>query len=226
MKSSTARSSTAKSSTAKRSMALLFAALVWFMGGALLGCVGGCAGERNGERQAGESAERSTTRLPDPSGRDLPELGEPLMIALAQAKNFHHKADVYLREGQLDDAIDAVAEILAVPFPQGAPEAEDVMLDARARLAKLLSAQGKAEEAMKVVDQGIAGAGRRSFFLANLYTVKGEVFEAMAIMLDDQETEKATAQARAARRQAIEAFDQSIAINTALQRALMGEAAP
>jgi tetratricopeptide (TPR) repeat protein len=210
-----------KSSMAKGSMALLLAALVWSVGGALIGC----AGER-GERQADQSADRSTTQLPDPNGRNLPELGEPLMIALAQAKNHHHKADVYLREGQVDDAIDAVKQILAISFPQGAPEAEDVALDARARLAKLLSAQGKAEEAMKVVDQGIAGAGRRSFFLANLYTVKGEVYEAMANMLDDQETEEAKEQARAARKQAIEAFDHSIAINTELQRALMGEAAP
>jgi tetratricopeptide (TPR) repeat protein len=210
----------------KRSIALLLAALVWFVGGALIGCTGGCTGERGGERQADESAERSTTQLPDPNGRNLPALGEPLMIALAQAKNYHHKADVYLREGQFESAIDAVKQILAISFPQGAPEAEDVTLDARARLAKLLSAQGKAEEAMKVVDQGIAGASRRSFFLANLYTVKGEVYEAMANMLDDQETEEAREQARAARKQAIEAFDQSIAINTELQKALMGEAAP
>lgn len=207
----------------KRSIAiaLLLAGMVTATGVALIAC----GGERTGQRQADESADRTTTRLPDPSGRNLPELGEPLLIALAQAKNYHHKADVYLREGQFNDAIDAVTRILGIAFPEGAPESEDVKLDARARLAKLLSAQGRTQEAMKMVDEGIASAERRSFFLANLYTVKGEVYEAMANMLDDQETEDATQQARAARRQAIEAFDQSIAINAELQKALMREAA-
>jgi tetratricopeptide (TPR) repeat protein len=208
----------------KRSIAiaLLLAGMVSATGCAFMGC----GGERTGQRQADDSADRSTTRLPDPSGRNLPELGEPLLIALAQARNYHHKADVYLREGQFDDAIDAVTRILAISFPEGALEAEDVRLDARARLGKLLSAQGKTQEAMKVVDEGIASAERRSFFLANLYTVKGEVYEAMANMLDDEDSEDAKQQARAARRQAIEAFDQSIAINTELQKALMREAAP
>lgn len=210
-------------------LALFMAALC---GSALSGCQEPGARDRAAPDQGGQGdrsdrqSGQSTTELPDPSGRSLPELGEPLLIALAQAKNHHHKADVYLQEGKLDEAIDSVRQILAIAFPEGAPEGEDVKLDARARLAKLLNAQGKTQDAMAVVDQGIKEASRQSFFLANLYTVKGEVYEAMANMLDEQDTEAAKEQARTARRSAIEAFDRSIGINSELQRALMGESTP
>lgn len=173
----------------------------------------------------------SITELPEPSAGDLatpdgPAIDEPLMIALAQAKNFHHKADVYSSEGKFEQAIDSVQQILGIPFPVGVAEAEDVALDARARLAKLLVTIGKLDEAMATVDQGITTARRQSFFLANLYTARGEVYEAMANRLDDDAADEARAQAAQARRSAIEAFDQSIAINRALQRALTSEGAP
>lgn len=185
-----------------------------------------------GDRDTEADKQRSVTERPQANTRDLAggdgtvAIDEPLMIALAQAKNFHHKADVYLREGDLDQAIDSVKQIVAIPFPDGAPEAEDIDLDARARLASLLATQGETDEAMKVADQGIDRATRRSFFLANLYTAKGEVYEAMANVLDDEENDEARLQAREARRNAIEAFDQSITINRELQRALMEREAP
>ena len=194
--------------------------LIALVTGVLAGALAlGCSGDG---RDSGHGSERSQTQLPDPNGRELGELGEPLMIALAQAKNYHHKADIYLREGKLEQAIDSVQQVLSITFPAGAPEAVDVALDARARLAKLLVAQGKTQAAMQIVDEGIAGSPRRSFFLANLYTVKGEVYEAIANLLDEDESEAAKAKAGDARRAAIEALDQSISINMELQRAIMG----
>jgi tetratricopeptide (TPR) repeat protein len=150
-------------------------------------------------------------------------LNEPLMVALAQAKNFHHKADVYLKDAQLDEAIAAVRHILAIDFP-AAPEGEDVMLDARARLAKLLVTKGELDEAMSIVDDGIGNTKRESFFLANLYTVRGEVHEARAVTLDESKGQAAVEAARAARKEAIVAFDKSIEINKALLRSLPREA--
>ena len=137
--------------------------------------------------------------------------------------------DVYLREGKFAQAMASLEEILTIAFPDGAPEAEDVTLDARARMAKLAIARGELDRAMAIVEQGIAGAKRRSFFLANLHTARGEVYEAMANLLDESSDVddgvdgKAAAEAREARRRAIEAFDQSISINRELQRALVGE---
>jgi tetratricopeptide (TPR) repeat protein len=156
----------------------------------------------------------SATRLPEP--RDV--IDQELMIALAQAKNYHHKAKVYMSDGNLADATASVRQILSLRFPGGAPEAEDVRLDARALLAKLLVGQGQLEEAMRTVSEGLAQASRASFFVANLHTVQGEIHEARAAQLD-----AAGEKARAAdeKRAAIAAYDRSIQINAALQKRLM-----
>lgn len=156
----------------------------------------------------------SATRLPEP--RDV--IDQELMIALAQAKNYHHKAKVYMSDGNLADATASVRQILSLRFPAGAPEAEDVRSDARALLAKLLVGQGQLEEAMRTVSEGLAQASRESFFVANLHTVQGEIHEARAVQLD-----AAGEKARAAdeKRAAIAAYDRSIQINAALQKRLM-----
>jgi tetratricopeptide (TPR) repeat protein len=165
-----------------------------------------------GEERDRGAAERVTV---------LPEfdqvIGEELMLALHQAKNFHHIADVYLHNGKTGKAIEAVQQILSIPFPADAPEAEDVLLDARARLAKLLVVDGRVDEAMKLVDAGIASARRDSFFLSNLHTVRGEVLEARAVTLEATDPAAATA----AREQAIAARLKSIEIDRALQESLM-----
>jgi hypothetical protein len=138
---------------------------------------------------------------------------QKLMVPLLQAKNFHHKAKVYMSDGKLDDAIASVREILSLSFPAGAPEAEDVRNDARALLAKLLVGKGELDEAMRVVQEGIAASSRESFFVANLYTVQGEIHEARAAGLEGS----AAAQEK---RSAIESYDKSIQIDTVLQKTL------
>lgn len=172
----------------------------------------------------GPGPARSVTKITTPEERDRDRaIDEPLMIALSQAKNFHHKARVYMSDGKLDDAIAAVRAILSIRFPPGAPEADDVRLDARALLAKLLLGQGQVDLAMTVVDEGLATATRESFFLANLLTVKGELLSAQATALDATGTPADHARATALRKQAIEVLDRSITIDNALQAALMEE---
>lgn len=158
------------------------------------------------------------TRIADPT--DV--IGEDLMIALSKAKNFHHKARVYMSDGKLAEATASVRAILSLEFPAGAPEAEDVRNDARALLAKLLVGQNQIEEAMTVVTEGIAGSQRESFFVANLYTVKGEIHEARAAALDASVADN-TAKIATEKRAAIEAYDKSNQINTVLQQKLMEE---
>ena len=153
---------------------------------------------------------KSMTELADP--RDI--IDEELMLALAQAKNFHHKAKVYMSDGNLPEAIAAVRQILSLRFPAGAPEADDVRNDARALLAKLLVSQGQLDEAMRVVEEGLASVTRESFFVSNLHTVKGEIHHARAQKLGNAEDPLA----RAERRLAIEALERSIKINEALIR--------
>ena len=151
-----------------------------------------------------------TTRTAEPTE----VVDQKLMVPLLQAKNFHHKAKVYMSDGKLDDAIASVREILSLSFPAGAPEAEDVRNDARALLAKLLVGKGDLDEAMRVVQEGIASSQRDSFFVANLYTVKGEIHQARAATLDGQ---RAVDEKHAA----IEAFTKSNEIDERIQKQLL-----
>jgi len=173
--------------------------------------VAGCTGGEHADQPGKGSA---VTQLPDP--RDV--IDDQLMIPLAQAKNFHHKAKVYMSDGNLGEATAAVRQILSLRFPPGAPEADDVRNDARALLAKLLVSQNQLDEAMRTVDEGLAQSSRESFFVANLMTVQGEIHEARATQLDSG-TDKAKAVEE--RRAAITSYDKSIQINERLQKKLM-----
>lgn len=176
-----------------------------------------------------DSEHRSVTRLPEAAevARDGAEqqISQQLMVALAQAKNFHHRAKVYMSDGNLPMAIESVRSILSLRFPPGAAETEDVRADARALLAKLMIGQGNLGEAERIVDEGLATASRDSFFVANLYTVKGEVHEAQATAAAAQ-GEAGAASAASYRREAISAFSRSIEINSAIQKRLYEGGAP
>ena len=182
-----------------------------------------CSTDRDAGSPArtGEAA-RSATRLTDPADADAELIGQDLLVALAQAKNFHHKAKVYMTDGNLAAATASVRQILSLAFPRGAPEADDVRNDARALLAKLLVSQGQLDEAAQTVAEGLAQSQRESFFVANLYTVQGEIHEARAAALDASDPGKAAA-ARDERHAAIESYDHSIQINERLQKKLMEE---
>lgn len=169
-----------------------------------------CASDKEG------GDDKPVTELTEP--RDA--LRQDLMVALNQAKNFHHKADVYLKDARLDLAIESVKSVLEIPFPADSPEGEDVSLDARARLAKLLVTKGNVQEAMDVANTGIKGAKRESFFLANLYTARGEVWEARAVLAEEA---KKPDDAKSLRLEAIKDFDRSIQINDALLKELVEE---
>jgi tetratricopeptide (TPR) repeat protein len=183
----------------------------------LAGALAACSSER-------DTALPPTTRLADPSERS--DTGEPigadLMVALGQAKNFHHKAKVYMTDGNLTAATASVRQILSLAFPRGASEADDVRNDARALLAKLLVSQGQLDDAMRTVDEGVAQSQRESFFVANLYTVQGEIHEARAAQFDTK-GEASKAAATDERRAAIASYDRSIQINERLQKKLMEE---
>jgi tetratricopeptide (TPR) repeat protein len=188
-------------------MRVTFAMLSVLVSFAVLACC-------QGEKAADTSQRGALTALTEPENA----LSEELMLSLGQAKNFHHKADVFMSDGKLSEAADAVAKIMDIPFPKDAPESEDALLDTQARLAKLRLAQGRLDEAMKLVDDGIATASRQSFFLANVHTVRGEIFEATA------EAAEAGSEANIhAKVRALEAFDTSIQINDVLLEQLKTE---
>ena len=183
--------------------------------------VAACSAERDaGAPARGSDAPRPVTRVADPSDADG-LIGKQLLVALAQAKNFHHKAKVFMTDGNLAAATASVRQILSLAFPPGAPEADDVRNDARALLAKLLVSQGQLDEAARTVDEGLAQSQRESFFVANLYTVQGEIHEARAAALDADAASKAAASDQ--RHAAIASYDRSIQINERLQKTLTGD---
>jgi tetratricopeptide (TPR) repeat protein len=176
---------------------------------AAAGLGGSCAPSPSDDDRAGDEPKKGrVTEITRPADA----LSEELMLALSMAKNLHHKADVYLAEMKSDQAVAALKQILAIKFPDGAPEREDVTLDARARLAKLLASQGKLDEALTTTDEGIKAATRRSFFLANLHAVRGEILEGRAVQIDDSQPD----QARKLRHDAIQSLDEAIQIEKAL----------
>ncbi|MEO6771691.1 MAG: hypothetical protein ABI467_01550 [Kofleriaceae bacterium] len=158
----------------------------------------------------------SVTHTAEPSDA----IDEKLMVALSQAKNFHHKAKIYMSDGDTAAAIASVREILSLRFPPNAPEADDVRNDARALLARLLVGQGQLDEAMNVVKEGL-GSSRESFFTANLFTVEGEIHEARAQVLDKSDVAADKAKATEERHAAIESFDASNKIDKKLQDQLL-----
>lgn len=176
----------------------------------------------------GDSDSRSLTRVPEPadvsSEAGYQKIGQQLMVALAQAKNYHHRAKVFMADGNPTEAMASVRQILSLRFPPQSPEAEDVRADARALLAKLMIGRGELDEAMRIVDEGLADASRDSFFVANLYTVRGEIHEALANAASAQ-GDSGRAMAVTHRREAIRAYDRSIAINSAIGQRLFDGAA-
>jgi tetratricopeptide (TPR) repeat protein len=159
---------------------------------------------------------------PEKEASSPPVDDERLMLALSQAKNHHHTADVYLADGNTEAAIQSVSSILRIPFPPGAKEGQDALLDARARLGKLYLGAGKLDEAQRVVEEGLAAPSQESFFLANLWTVSGEVHQARSKELDVTNP----AAAKEARRKAIESYSKSIEIAERIQKQLYKEVTP
>ena len=164
--------------------------------------VGGCAQNREG-------------LCPCPEGKPL---DQELMLVLSSARALHHQADIYLQQGEVDRAVEAVRQILALKLDRKYPEAEEVHLDATARLAKLLLGTGDDGSALTLVDDTIASAPRESFYLSNLHSVRGEILEHRAKRLDGAGDKTS---ARQSARDAIAAFEQSIAINKRLQHQLV-----
>ncbi len=146
------------------------------------------------------------------------QLDERLMATLASARAHHHQADIYQRQGQADQAMAAVKKILALDLDSRYPEAEEVRLDAAARLAKMMLSREDADQALGLVDGQIKGAQRESFYLSNLHSVRGEILEFQAKALDKAGDKD---RAKEVSREAIAAFERSIVINKKLQQRLL-----
>jgi len=150
------------------------------------------------------------------------QIDEQLVLALEEARAWQHRADLHLVDRDVPAATADIEQVLRIQFPRGAAEGEEARLDAWARLAQLHLGPTEADEARSLsdLDKGRAEATRDSFYRAHLETVAGEVFEARARRLAPTDAGGATA----ARKQALDAYARSIAINQRVQAALRKEA--
>jgi len=139
-----------------------------------------------------------------------PRVDDQLLAALGLAQSYQHQADELIELGQRDAAIAKVRQVLEIPFPRGAPEREDVRLDAYGRLAELDLDGGDEAEAMRWIETGLSESTRTSYFKARLFAVRGRVLRARAASLRAEGRDE---ESRDVSRQAIEAFEQSIDIN-------------
>jgi tetratricopeptide (TPR) repeat protein len=135
---------------------------------------------------------------------------EQLLAALGLAQSYQHEADELEAAGDRAQALARVRQVLEIPFPEGAPESEDVRLDAWGRAAELQLADGDHDGAEETVRRGLAEATRTSYFKARLHAVRGRILRARAELLRAAGRDE---EGRQVGREAIEAFEQSIAIN-------------
>ena len=173
--------------------------------------VGLAAGCRSGERKPAPGS--STEVLGD--GRPL---DRKLMLALATARAYHHQADVYVADGNSEQAIEVVRKITSMTWPEG-PESQEALDDAFARMAKLELSAGHSEQALATAKQRLTVPVAESFFRSNLISVLGELLKSRAEELDATDRGAAST----LRREAITTFQRAIEMNERLQVRLLEE---
>jgi hypothetical protein len=142
-----------------------------------------------------------------------------LMACLGAIRAHHRQADVHLQRSDVPAAIAAMEQALALPC-RDRPSAEirESLLDVYGRLARLHLQRGELDRARARVEEGLRRPGGDSFFRANLHLVQGDVLDAQA---ERRSAEKDAPGADALRRQAIQAFGQSAAMNQRLLQELI-----
>jgi hypothetical protein len=150
-------------------------------------------------------------------GDDPSKSDEAMLLQLSEARALQRAADLKLIDGDVEGAMATVREVLAIRFPAGAPETEDVLLDAHARLARLALSRGgpeAEEQALAELEAARRTATHDSFFRAHIENIAADVYAARAKRLTDPAAQKE------ARRQEAQALTRVIEIDRRLQRAL------
>ncbi len=143
-----------------------------------------------------------------------------LLSYLSAARARHHEANVREDDDDVPGAIAALEKLVAMPRPSAsatasapAPEIEEVLADARARLAELRVRANDVEGASRDVAEGLTHAPDTSYFRGHLLEVAGVVDEARAAAYADAGKPN---EARAARARAVTSFQQAVSVQEAV----------
>jgi hypothetical protein len=125
-------------------------------------------------------------------------IDERVMAFLSAARALHHEADIAEQSGDVAGAVARLEKLVSLPATR-AVEVDEVLADARARLAELRLHQGDLEGAEREVRAGLDRVPAPSYFRGHLLEVEGIVDEARAASLADagKTAESASAKARA-----------------------------
>lgn len=144
-----------------------------------------------------------------------------IMAFLSEARALHHAANLKEESGDLDGAIGAMDRLVAARRPHPgtkAPEVEEVLADAYARLAELRLKNGDLDPAASAVKSGLEHAAEPTYFRGHLVEVQGLVEEARAARLADAGN---AAEAARARERAIQLLEEVVKIqDQVIQRSL------
>lgn len=135
--------------------------------------------------------------------REAVEDGTPvdtqIMAFLSEARALHHRANLAEESGDLNGAIASMERLVAAsrPHPERkAPEVEEVLADALARLAELRLRKGDLEGAATAVKTGLEHVAEPTYFRGHLIEVQGLIEEARAAQLADAGDAAAAGRAR------------------------------
>lgn len=120
---------------------------------------------------------------------DAPVVDVELMAFLSEARALHHQANLKEEAGDVAGASAAMERLVTARRPRTsarpAPEVEEVLADAYARLAELHLRQGALAPAAEAIAEGLAHAPDPTYFRGHLLEVEGLVEEARAAGLAD-----------------------------------------
>jgi hypothetical protein len=140
----------------------------------------------------GQNASRDCPSA-EPAGSPI---DERVMAFLSAARALHHEADMKERGGDVDAALGALQRLVALKAPR-APESDEVLADAYARLAELRLGKNDVPGADRDVRQGLDHAAGPTYFRGHLLEVEGLIEEKRAGTLSDAGSVREAAEARA-----------------------------
>lgn len=120
------------------------------------------------------------------TGEDAPVVDMELMAFLSEARALHHQANLREEAGDLAGAASAMQRLVTAKPPRAkAPEVEEVLADAYARLAELELKQNHLDPAQRAIESGLAHAPEPTYFRGHLVEVQGLVEESRSQALAD-----------------------------------------
>jgi hypothetical protein len=156
-------------------------------------------------------------RTPREGDNGAPPVDTELMAFLSEARALHHQANLKENANDVAGAIGAMDRLVVArrPHPERpAPEVEEVLADAYARLAELQLKKGDHDAAAGAIARGLEHAPGTTYFRGHLFEVHGLVESGRSAQLADAgkpvEAARATDRAMQLLEDAIKIQDQVI----------------